>query len=153
VLEWLDDAELLGLALGVASSSPLAWVEGHLERLGIRSRFRSIVCRTHNRPPKPAPDLYLAALDDLGVAASDTIAVEDSPNGITAAKAAGLFCVAVPNPMTRPLDFSGADLLLDSLADLPLSELAQASRLGAAVNVSSRAVRGTGRGAASPGPP
>jgi beta-phosphoglucomutase-like phosphatase (HAD superfamily) len=53
----------------------------------------------------------------------EAIAVEDSPNGVRAAKAAGLFCVAVPNQMTRPLDFSAADLVVDSLAALPLPSL------------------------------
>jgi beta-phosphoglucomutase-like phosphatase (HAD superfamily) len=51
------------------------------------------------------------------------IALEDSPNGITAAKRARLFCVAVPNPLTRQLSLAHADLLVSSLADLPLQQL------------------------------
>ena len=72
---------------------------------------------------KPDPALYLAALDALGLDATEAIALEDSPNGIAAAKAAGLFCVAIPNAMTHDLDVSAADLRLASLADLPLAEL------------------------------
>jgi beta-phosphoglucomutase-like phosphatase (HAD superfamily) len=53
------------------------------------------------------------------------LAIEDSPNGITAAKLAGLRCVAVPNPITSGLDLSEADLQLSSLADVTLSELLQ----------------------------
>jgi beta-phosphoglucomutase-like phosphatase (HAD superfamily) len=51
------------------------------------------------------------------------VALEDSPNGIAAAKRAGLFCVAVPNPLTRQLSLAHADLLIDSLAELPLQHL------------------------------
>jgi beta-phosphoglucomutase-like phosphatase (HAD superfamily) len=53
----------------------------------------------------------------------EAVALEDSPNGITAAKRAGLFCVAVPNPLTRQLPLAHADLLVNSLADLPLQQL------------------------------
>jgi beta-phosphoglucomutase-like phosphatase (HAD superfamily) len=51
------------------------------------------------------------------------VAIEDSPHGVTAAKAAGLFCVAVPNDVTRPLDFRHADLVVDSLEDLSFHNL------------------------------
>jgi beta-phosphoglucomutase-like phosphatase (HAD superfamily) len=62
---------------------------------------------------------------------SQAIALEDSPNGITAAKRAGLFCVAVPNPLTRLLSLAHADLLVSSLADLPLQQvLAHVQRNG-----------------------
>jgi beta-phosphoglucomutase-like phosphatase (HAD superfamily) len=64
-------------------------------------------------------------IDCLGVAGAETLAIEDSPNGITAAKLAGLRCVAVPNPITSWLDLSEADLQLSSLADVTLSELLQ----------------------------
>ena len=53
----------------------------------------------------------------------EAIAFEDSPNGVTAAKAAGLFCVAVPNPITATLALDDADLVVESLADVPLAEL------------------------------
>jgi beta-phosphoglucomutase-like phosphatase (HAD superfamily) len=74
---------------------------------------------------KPRPTLYLEALDRLGVAAEEAVAFEDSPNGITAAKAARLFCVAVPNPTTATLDVTHADLVLRSLEDVPLEDLLQ----------------------------
>jgi beta-phosphoglucomutase-like phosphatase (HAD superfamily) len=56
------------------------------------------------------------------------MAIEDSPNGISAAKRAGLRCVAVPNPLTASLDLSQADLILTSLADVTLPQLLE--RLG-----------------------
>ena len=62
------------------------------------------------------------------MAPAEAVAVEDSPHGVEAAKAAGLYCVAVPNPMTADLDFGRADLRLQSLAELPLPNFLQ--RLG-----------------------
>jgi beta-phosphoglucomutase-like phosphatase (HAD superfamily) len=72
---------------------------------------------------KPDPGLHLRVLEALEVRPEEAIALEDSPNGIAAAKAAGLFCVAVPNDLTRGLTLSGADLRLGSLAELPLPQL------------------------------
>jgi beta-phosphoglucomutase-like phosphatase (HAD superfamily) len=72
---------------------------------------------------KPDPALYRAAIDALALEATEAIALEDSPHGIAATKAAGLFCVAIPNAMTRDLDLSAADLRLTSLAELPLAQL------------------------------
>ncbi|MDZ4826853.1 MAG: HAD-IA family hydrolase, partial [Actinomycetota bacterium] len=78
---------------------------------------------------KPAPDLYLEACAALGVDPRDALAVEDSPNGIAAAKAAGLRCIAVPHAITVQLDLSAADLIVPSLADISLSDtLAQLLR-------------------------
>ena len=122
VHDWLEDARRLCLPIGVASSSEVDWVAGHLERLGLLDRFACLTCFDGTRPGKPAPDLYLAACEALGVAPEDALAVEDSGNGVTAAKAAGLRCVAVPHDLTRDHDLSGADLLVPSLADLPLEE-------------------------------
>jgi beta-phosphoglucomutase-like phosphatase (HAD superfamily) len=72
---------------------------------------------------KPDPALYRLALKTLGVQAEQAIALEDSPNGILAAKRAGIFCVAIPNALTRQLVLDQADLCLTSLADLPLEQL------------------------------
>ena len=72
---------------------------------------------------KPQPALYLEALGALGLQPDEAIAFEDSLNGIRAAKAAGIFCVAVPNPITETFALDEADLLLDSLEELPLTEL------------------------------
>ena len=123
VREYIMDAERLGLKLGVASSSSRSWVTGHLSRLGLLSYFHCIQCADDVKRTKPDPDLYLSALDELGLRANQAITFEDSPNGILAAKRAGLFCVAVPNPVTRQLSLHQADLQLTSLAELPLEKL------------------------------
>jgi HAD superfamily hydrolase (TIGR01509 family) len=123
VMDYLRDARRLGLKLGLASSSSREWVIGHLERLGLRDYFACV--RTGDDVPrtKPDPTVYLQVLACLGVSGAETVALEDSPNGALAAKRAGIFCVAVPNEMTRPLPNQHADLRLDSLAEVPLERL------------------------------
>jgi HAD superfamily hydrolase (TIGR01509 family) len=123
VLDYLTEARRRGLRLAVASSSSREWVGGHLERLGILDRFDHLRTSDDVRQVKPDPELYLSALTALGVAGDEAIALEDSPNGVLAAKRAGLFCVAVPNALTRRLSFEHADLTVGSLADLPLATL------------------------------
>jgi HAD superfamily hydrolase (TIGR01509 family) len=123
VHDWLDDADALGLALAVASNSPLEWVESHLERLGLRHRFAALACYSDEIAGKPAPDTYLAACAAIGIEPGAALAIEDSPHGVAAAKAAGLVCIAVPHRITERLDLSRADLRLPSLADATLREV------------------------------
>jgi HAD superfamily hydrolase (TIGR01509 family) len=123
IVEHLDAARASRLKVGVASSSTRDWVMGHLVRLGILDRFDCLRCRDDVANVKPEPDLYLAVLECLGVAASEAIAIEDSPNGVLAAKRAGLRCVAIPNSITARLDLGQADVVLGSLADVTLAEL------------------------------
>lgn len=123
VRELLDQADALGIQLGVASSSSYDWVLGFLKRFDLAERFASVRCWDGSVRAKPAPDLYVQVLEDLGVEPDAALAIEDSPNGIGAAKTAGIFCVAVPCEMTRGLDLSGADLLVESLMDISLSDL------------------------------
>jgi HAD superfamily hydrolase (TIGR01509 family) len=126
IAEYLAAARQHGLKRAIVSSSNRRWVETHLERLEEAAGWDAICTAEGDRArAKPAPTLYLDALDALGVAASEAVAFEDSPHGVRAAKEAGIFCVAVPNEVTRDLGLenSGADLVVDSLADLPPDEL------------------------------
>ena len=72
---------------------------------------------------KPYPEIYLSVLELLGVCADQAIALEDSPNGVLAAQRAGIFCVAIPNPVTSQLSLDHADIRLQSLTDLSLDQL------------------------------
>ena len=123
VREYIAEAKSLGLHLGVASSSSREWVVGHLTELGLSAYFDRIKCRDDVQRVKPDPALYQAVVEALALQPSQAIALEDSPNGIAAAKRAGLYCVAVPNPLTRQLSLAHADLLVSSLADFPLQHL------------------------------
>jgi HAD superfamily hydrolase (TIGR01509 family) len=123
VLDYLRDARRLGLSLAVASSSDRNWVEGHLDRLQLRRFFQVIRTSNDVKQVKPDPELYLSALEALGARPEEALALEDSPNGIRAAQAAGLYCVAVPNSVTIRLDLSHANERLESMEDLSLGKL------------------------------
>jgi HAD superfamily hydrolase (TIGR01509 family) len=124
IAEYLAAAKRHRLKRAIVSSSSRAWVDSHLARLEEAVGWDAIVTADHDPArAKPRPDLYLEALELLGVAADEAVAFEDSPNGVRAARAAGVFCVAVPNEVTRDLDLGGADVLVASLAELPPDEL------------------------------
>jgi HAD superfamily hydrolase (TIGR01509 family) len=123
VHDYLREARALGLKIGLASSSDRAWVHGYLGRLGLLDYFDTIKCVEDTGAHKPDPAPYLAVLDTFGIPPAGAVAFEDSPHGVAAAKAAGMLCVGVPNPVTRRLGLDRADIVLDSLASLPLSVL------------------------------
>jgi HAD superfamily hydrolase (TIGR01509 family) len=124
VKEMLQAARQGGLKIGLASSSPCAWVTGHLSRLGLREYFDCIRASDDVRLTKPDPELFLAALECLGLQPEEAIVFEDSPNGIRAARRAGIFTVAIPNSLTRELALEEANLQLETMADLTLEALA-----------------------------
>lgn len=125
VMDYLHDAKRLRLKLAIASSSPHSWVDAHAKRLGIFEYFEAVICADEVGVgrTKPKPDLFLLALNQLRVEKEAAIVFEDSPNGVKAAHRAGIFVVAVPNPVTSLLSFDGADFTLTSLANLSLREL------------------------------
>jgi len=122
VEEWIAEAEAAGLGVAIASSSEAEWVLPLLERIGLHTRFACVVNAGGALAAKPAPDTYLEACARLGVEPASALAIEDSPHGIAAAKAAGLRCVAVPHELTETLDLSAADLRLESLAECSLAD-------------------------------
>jgi len=123
VENYLKNAKLLGLKIGLASSSPCSWVTGHLTQRGLIDYFDCIHARDDVEVVKPDPELYLSVLEELGVRADQAFVIEDSPIGITAAQRAGLFCVAIPNALTALMPLDHADMRLDSLTDISLEEL------------------------------
>lgn len=126
VLDLLAGARARRWKLAVASSSSHGWVDRHLHAHGLFAEFDTVVCRGDAPRAKPEPDLYLEALRRLGVTAGEAVAFEDSYNGSLAAKRAGLWCVAVPGPVTRWQDFSHCDRRVETLAGLDLDELTRA---------------------------
>ena len=125
VLDYIREAKRLGLKLAIASSSPHSWVDEHAQRLGVLKYFDQVICEDDVGVgrTKPNPDLFLAALKRLNVRKNEAIVLEDSPNGVKAARSAGIYAVAVLNPVTSLLSIENANLTLTSLADLPLAEL------------------------------
>jgi HAD superfamily hydrolase (TIGR01509 family) len=123
VRNYLSEARGMGLKIGLASSSGGDYVRGHLRRLELFDYFHVTKCFEDTQLHKPDPEPYLAVLDEMAVLPSEAMAFEDSPNGVAAARAAGIFCVAVPNPITECLSLAHADHCLKSLAHESLREL------------------------------
>ena len=97
-----------------------------LDRLGIADRFTVIVTGADVTHGKPHPEPYLVTAARLGVPPAACVVFEDATVGVVAAKAAGMRCIAVPNPeATQPQDLSAADLILPSLTDFTPALLAR----------------------------
>jgi len=112
----LDGLTARGIALHVATTGTRAWVEPLLAGL-FDDRFDVVVTGTEVPTLKPDPAAYLEVLRRAGCSADAAAAVEDSGNGVRAAVAAGLACVAVTNDYTRDDDLGGAVLIADSFED------------------------------------
>lgn len=128
IASYLDRAREMGLDVAIVSSATDEWITTNLARVGRSDGWVRFHCANEDATrAKPLPCLYEEALDALGIDAGAAVAFEDSPNGIRAAKAAGLFCVVVPNAVTRELDLSEGDLILDSFEDMPLDDVLRAA--------------------------
>ena len=119
----VSSAKRRGLKLAIASSSTQKWVTRNLRKFELLDQFDAICTSDHVSAVKPDPALYLLALEKLGVKADQAIAFEDSPNGILAAKRAGIFCIAIPNPLTKDLPLELADRRLGSLEEFDLDDV------------------------------
>ena len=124
IMEMIASAKANGLQVSIGSSSPHSWVDTHTQRLGIYDQFDHIICQDDVAPgrTKPHPDIYLKALETLQVDKTEAVVFEDSPNGVLASKRAGVFVVAVPNPLTARMNVQ-RDLTVSSLAELTLQDL------------------------------
>jgi HAD superfamily hydrolase (TIGR01509 family) len=123
VSELIQAAHDVGLRLGVASSGTRDWVEGHLAARRLRDYFGVVRTSADVRRVKPDPELFLSAAAALGIEPPNTIVIEDSRHGLVAAKAAGMRCLVAPNEVTQFLDFSEADLVVESLASITVNDL------------------------------
>jgi HAD superfamily hydrolase (TIGR01509 family) len=123
VASCISSAKARDLKLAIASSSTQKWVAHNLRKFGLLDQFDAVCTREYVPAVKPDPALYLLALARLGVTAEEAIAFEDSPPGILAAKRAGLYCIAIPNPLTRDLVLDRADRRLSSLLEFDLDDV------------------------------
>ncbi len=108
------------VSMAVASSSYRVDVEACLCLVGLSNLLPTLSPGDEVARTKPAPDVYLRAVQLLGIPAASCVALEDAEAGVRAAKTAGLKCIAVPNRYTLRHDFSAADLVLESLEALTL---------------------------------
>ena len=114
----VDHVRGLGLRVALASSSPMPLIQAVLSLDGLAERFDAVVSGEDEELGKPDPAVYLSAARRLGVRPDRCLAVEDSINGVRAAKAAGMVCVAVPAVGADDGIATEADLVLGSIADL-----------------------------------
>ncbi|RTL36246.1 MAG: HAD family phosphatase [Candidatus Melainabacteria bacterium] len=122
VLNVLKKARELSLPCAVASSATLPTIELIVEKLDIAAYFQTLTSGDEVPHGKPAPDVYLLAAKRIGVLPINCLVVEDSFNGVLAAKAAGMKCIAIPCPTTRHQDHTKADKILGTLESLNLDD-------------------------------
>lgn len=115
-LRWLHDRSL---RLAVATASDRACAEEVLARHGVRDAFEFVLTRESVGNLKPDPEVYELSLDRLGLKADEVAVVEDSGHGVRAARAAGIFCIAVKTPWVASSEIAEADAHIDSLDALP----------------------------------
>jgi beta-phosphoglucomutase-like phosphatase (HAD superfamily) len=107
----------------LASSSPRSWIDYHLERLAISEYFGCIKTFNDVSKTKPDPELYIKALACMNLNNDEVLALEDSPNGVKAAKKAGIYVAVFPNEVTKIFAFDEADLIINSLEEMAFVEL------------------------------
>jgi HAD superfamily hydrolase (TIGR01509 family) len=106
-----------GFGLALASASKRAWVDATLSALGLADAFDLVLSGDDVARGKPSPDLFLLAARRLGVAPDRCIVIEDSPNGLIAAKRAAMVAIALRTPSNMNLSLDDADCVIDSLID------------------------------------
>ena len=115
-----------GVPLAVASNSPLAWVQARLDQLELGQFLSAIITIDIASRPKPDPAPFLEACAALGTNPSRSIAFEDSTTGVTSARAAGLYTIACPGPLTLGHDLSAAHRVISSHTEVSLADLGRA---------------------------
>jgi HAD superfamily hydrolase (TIGR01509 family) len=110
--------EETNVTLAVASSSPLVYIREILDRLGILDHFRLILSGESIPRTKPAPDIYIECTKRLSVDPMECIVIEDSKNGITAAKGAGMRCIAFYSSKGRNQESDLADRVFECMEDI-----------------------------------
>lgn len=119
VKELIADLQAESVPIAIASSSRSVWVQGLLASIEMQACFPIVWTRDRAGKPKPWPDVYLKACEELGVDPSRSVALEDSPNGCRSARAAGMKIVGCPNDVTRQFfDSALCDLTVESLAEV-----------------------------------
>lgn len=109
--------------LGLASSSPREHIDAVLQRFDLVQFFDVVLSGEEVSNGKPAPDIFLEAAKRLGVDAAECLVIEDSRNGVSAAKAAGMKCVGFQNPASGEQDLSKADEIIEDFGDFDVKLL------------------------------
>ncbi len=111
----LDNLRDSKFKLAVASSSPLRVINFVLDMFSLQEYFPVVVSGECTENGKPHPDIYLHTAKRLEVEPSECVAIEDSINGVKSAKAAGMYCIAVPDKRLSQMEFQNADIIVPNL--------------------------------------
>jgi beta-phosphoglucomutase family hydrolase len=122
VMDLLETGKRLNLPMAVASSATMQTIQLVVDTLNIRGYFHNLTSGEEVAESKPAPDVFLLAAKRLNMPPENCLVVEDTYNGLQAARSAGMKCLVVPCDATRHQDHSAADLLLDSLEQFELQD-------------------------------
>ena len=128
IVALVQGAVRAGIALGVASNSPLWWVQERLRHSNLDQYMQVMVALDTSSAPKPHPAPFLEACAALGARPAHSVAIEDSAPGVRSARAAGLFTIGCPGPLTRNHDLSAADLVVASHVEIDLLNLGHVVR-------------------------
>ena len=128
IVALVEAADRAGIALGVASNSPLWWVQERLQHSKLGHYMQILISLDTSSAPKPHPAPFLEACAALGARPSHSVAIEDSAPGVRSASTAGLFTIACPGPLTRNHDLSAADWVIASHAEIDLVKLGHVVR-------------------------
>jgi HAD superfamily hydrolase (TIGR01509 family) len=123
VIPLIKDLHNRGIKMVVASSSPVSWIEKIIGTLEIREYFQELISGDFVEDSKPAPDIFLYALDKLNVKKEEAIVIEDSENGVKAANNAGIKVIGYEGDETSNQNLSHADMVIKDFNELDLDEL------------------------------
>ncbi len=121
VANLLDELKLNNIALGIASSAARKNVKTVLNKLGLSEYFISLTCGEDVEHGKPAPDIFLKAAERMAAEPANCVVIEDSLNGLTGAKAAGMRCIGYAGDPNSKQDLSGADLIIKSFGNVEIA--------------------------------
>lgn len=116
--EYLEKLKTLGIPMAIASSSSPELIQEATKRVGINGYFSEFVSGYEVEKPKPDPCIYLTAAKKIGADPAECVVLEDSHNGVLAAKSAGTFCIGFRSPHSGHQDLSVADIIVDSIRDI-----------------------------------
>jgi HAD superfamily hydrolase (TIGR01509 family) len=123
-LELLNSIREKRIPCALASGSSSTNILFIFNRFNLFPYFQAIVSGDHVQNNKPAPDIFLKAASYIGIDPSDCVGIEDSPNGVRAVKAAGMKCIAIPDPWLGPEEvFAIADRRETTLNSITLADL------------------------------
>lgn len=123
VQEFVKGLSQAGLKLAVASSSSLAEIKVNLAEIGLSEYFSEVVSTEEVEHSKPAPDVYLAAAERIGIMPENCLGIEDTKNGTGAVRNAGMVCVGFANPAFPKQDLAFADRVVSSFFELDADSL------------------------------